>query len=168
MVKFGMGPIKIVGFDLVTKQSRYRADVQELLKTATTIEELAAAFDLSTFPLPMRVGVAHTCTGWCFCPIVGGKLFLQQSIKVFMKVKPRSEEELTSVERDKDGLVELNTATDVSERSLKVEGVEWAFEKVRMTIKNLVMHEVYEALMFKGARVLDPHDIWRRPSDQPF
>lgn len=135
----------------------------QLVESVKNIEELARSVDVSAFPLPLRIDKVRRC-GAIFCDCYGP----EGSIHVYMRIKPRGDDELPGVRRDKDGFVELRTQTYVTGASFKEEGPVKSLEKIRVTIKNIVMHEVYEALLFQGQRIMDPHRDDRRPTDQPW
>jgi hypothetical protein len=142
-----------------------RAKRDRLIGEVKTIEELCSSFDLSAFPLPMRVAM-HQHQFWCGC---GAEPGVEKTIHIFMKVKPRDPHELGGVARDAtDGTVELRSCAGVSAQLMKERGNAWAVEKVREFIKQMTMHEVYEALMFKGERIMNPHSYDLKPADQLF
>lgn len=138
---------------------RQRRDA--LIAEISKVEDLGASFDLSAFPLPMRIGPHQTDAGLCFT-------CYQPALHVYMKVMPRGENELPRVNRDGQGMVELNTCTEVSQLSLDRDGPAKSVDKIRGKIRDMVMHEVYEALLFRGERIMDPHHGDLRPADQPF
>lgn len=133
-----------------------------LLTEAATFEDFMNSFDMSAFPLKMHLGVVRH-TFLCACGNYSG-----DTIHVHMNIKPRHDSELPSIARDEHGKLDLRTCTGVSAESFEKFGAFDALEKVRVAIKNMVMHEVYEALMFRGTRIMNPHDDALRPSDQPF
>jgi hypothetical protein len=135
-----------------------------LVSEVTNVRDLCHSFDLKDFPLPMRVDVtAHNF--WCGCGDFSPRT---ETAHVYMKIKPRNASELGGVERAEDGTVELRACTGVSAASMAREGNSKSIERIREFIKNMVMHEVYESLKFRGERIMDPHDPFLRPQDQPF
>lgn len=132
-----------------------------LVSEIVRVEDLGAAFDLSAFPLPMRVGPRTRDAGICFS-------CRGDALHVYMRIKPRNNKELYGVPRDEKGTLELNTCTCVNQAWLDEKGPAKAVEQVRGKIKDMVLHEVYEALLFRGERIMDPHDYRLRPEDQPF
>lgn len=132
-----------------------------LINEVTNIADLGACFDLRAFPLPVRVGPWHDKAGYCFW-CVG------EALHVYMRILPRGQDELYGIARDEAGTLELNTCSLVTRASFAKEGPAASVEKVRVAVKNMVLHEVYEALLFRGERIMDPHDNATRPADQPF
>lgn len=133
-----------------------------LLTETPTLDAFVEAFDLKAFPLPMRLSVEHHMV-FCACGNYGG-----DTVHVRMNIKPRTDNELRSIARDDNGMLELKTCAGVSATSFERDGAFDSLEKVRVAIKNMVMHEVYEALMFRNIRIMNPHDDALRPKDQPF
>ena len=134
----------------------------QLLAETTTLDAFVQSFDLSAFPLPMRLTVERHMV---FC---GCQNYTGETVHVRMQIKPRNASELRGVERDADGTISLKTCAGVSAETFQKEGAFQALEKTRVAIKNMVMHEVYEALLYRGERIMNPHDDVLRPSDQPF
>jgi hypothetical protein len=132
-----------------------------LIAEVSNLEDLGSSFDLSAFPLPMRIGPHVADAGLCFT-------CYQPALHVYMRILPRGLNELPTCRRDAQGMIELNTCTEVSQLSLDREGPAKSVEKIRGKIRDMVMHEVYEALLFRGERIMDPHHGDLRPSDQPF
>jgi len=79
-----------------------------LVNEVWKLGDLGACFDLSAFPLPMRVGAWHLPAGACWgCA--------GHALHVYMRIRPRSANELSSIARGADGMLELNTCTEVSQ-----------------------------------------------------
>ena len=135
-----------------------------LVNDVSTVEQLCEGFDLTAFPLPVRVGMNFH--GFlCPCKYTIGT----KTVHVHMRIKPRSEDELWGVSREPDGTIELRNCTGITQAELdKPGGNQEAVEKIRKSIHSMVMHEVYESLMFRGMRIMDPHDGYLRPADQEF
>lgn len=132
-----------------------------LINEVTRVEDLGGCFDLSAFPLPMHVAMWHPSASNCwFCA--------QDALHVYMWVLPRSDQELMMLERDDKGRIKLNTCTYVTQDMLTKKGPKKCVEYVRTKIRDMVMHEFYEALHFRGMRIMNPHDANLRPEDQPF
>lgn len=140
-------------------QERRNTLVNELV--GGKLQDLGNCFDLKAFPLPMRLAPHQPDAGYCWT-------CRRDALHVYMRIRPRGIDELPTVVRDDKGTLELNTCTFVNQDFLDREGPQKAIEAIRVKIKEMVMHEVYEALLFRGERIMDPHDNHLRPSDQPF
>ena len=134
-----------------------------LIREISYIDDLAACFDLRAFPLPMRV--AKWDQRMSFCMTCSGR---RPGLHVCMRILPRNNNELPFVVRDPNGMFELNTCTGVTQDYLEQAGCRKAVELVRLALKNMCLHELYEAVLFRGERIMDPHNEALRPSDQPF
>lgn len=135
---------------------------RRLINEVKTPEELCSSFDLTAFPLPMRVEMRQHQI-FCGCATNDGP-----TAHVLMRVRPRNANELYGAPRAADGSIELRSCTGVSAASFAKDGGVASVEKIRVGIKNMVMHEVYEALLFKGERIMNPHSFDLKPADQPF
>jgi hypothetical protein len=131
-----------------------------LLAEVVRLKDFGACFDLRAFPLPLRVGPHERAAGLCFS-------CRHDALHIYMRILPRSDQELAGLPRDELGQIELNTCTGVTQALLDSDRKK-AVDKVRVAIKNMVLHEVYEALLFRGMRIMDPHDHFLQPADQPF
>jgi len=125
------------------------------------VSDLGACFDLKAFPLPVRIGPWIPSASWC-------SVCRHDALHIYMNILPRGENELEGIVRDASGRLELNTCTAVNQNYLDRFGPEKAIEIIRGKIKDMVMHEVYEAILFRGERIFDPHSSALRPLDQPF
>jgi hypothetical protein len=132
-----------------------------LVNEVTNITDLGNCFDLSAFPLPVRVGKWQNDASHCW-------LCAGRGLHVYMRILPRGKGELPSIGRDSEGLIELNTCSKVTPETFAKEGNLKSVELVREAVQNMVMHEVYEALLFRGERIMDPHDHTLRVKGQPF
>jgi hypothetical protein len=139
-----------------TVVDRRDASINEVVR----VEDLCASFDLSAFPLPVRVGMRDHGI-FCMCDV---GLRSAVTAHVFMRIRPRGTGELLSLEQDADGTVELRSCSGVTQEVMTRNGNVRAVEVIR----NMVMHEVYESTLFRGDRIFDPHDYRTRPKDQPF
>lgn len=137
-----------------------------LVNEITNVDDLANSFDLKAFPLPMRIVVEPCYSYGCNDSHHARGV---RTAHVYMRIKPRDDaHELPGVPRDKDGMLELRTCAGVSEIFRGEKGNDAAVEKIRVAIQNMVMHEVYESVLFRGERIMNPHDSQLRPAHQPF
>lgn len=137
-----------------------------LVNEITNVDDLANSFDLRAFPLSMRMVVEPCYNYGCndSSHAMGAR-----TAHVYMRIKPRDDaNELPGIPRDANGTCELRTCAGVSEKFRGEKGNDAAVEKIRVAIQNMVMHEVYEALLFRGERIMNPHDSQLRPAHQPF
>ena len=132
-----------------------------LINEIVRVEDLGGSFDLKAFPLPMRVGMWEASATSCwFCGL--------DALHIYMKVLPRSDNELFMLPRDDKGRIELNTCTYVNQKRLDKDGPKKCVEIIRTKIKDMTLHELYEALKFRGMHIMNPHDYSLKPEDQPF
>jgi len=145
--------------DYIPPVQRRRTLVNELV--GGKLSDLGDSFNLKAFPLPMRIGPWIPSASHCYnCA--------HDALHIYMNILPRHDDELFGIARDDKGRLELNTCTGVNQSYLDRVGPDKAIEVIRGKLKDMVMHEFYEAVMFRGERIFDPHQHSLRPEDQPF